>query len=76
MPEPREIFMLEHNGRLCFEFGSFRTEESAVAASRDSGVRDVLRPAVTLKYFAPAEYERLCTEWKPPTVVRFREFPE
>jgi hypothetical protein len=72
----REIYMLEHRGRLLTELGVFKTRERAEEMVTDNGVIQCLQPAIMLKYFVPEKYDRLCADWRPPAVVAFREVTE
>jgi len=66
------VYMLQHEGKLLFTYGAFKTRESAEAAAKDPGVLDSCKPATVVKYFGdPGEYERRLAEFKPPTVVKF-----
>jgi len=69
----REIYMLEHHGRLVTWVSVFVTRKTAERMAKDESVLNSLRPARTLKVFAPEQYERALADWRPPTVVRFVE---
>lgn len=72
----REIFLLEHNGRLLWEFRVMKTRGEAESRARDAHVINSLKPSATLKIFAPNKYEELMGEFQPPKVVRFVESAE
>lgn len=69
----REIFLLEHNGRLLREFRVMKTRGEALSRAASASVIDSLKPSATLKIFAPNKYEELMREFQPPKVVRFVE---